>query len=123
MGGGESETESDFEEQDHEDLDSDLAEPIQLDDISGTEFHAELLPEPSVEPLVAKVITQEPDDLSNEALAELEADVDEEALQDLWKPQEEPVVVKMAEKEVEIPVKPPARKLVGEEQFYLEPLD
>lgn len=87
---------------------------IQLvDDTFETEFQPELPAEPSVELPVARPVVKEPD----------EADVDEEALQDLWKPQESAVEVKMAEKEEEILVKPVRKQLVGEEQFYLEPLD
>lgn len=112
--GGGRKAEADFEEVEAEDFSSGLADPIQLlDDTFEVDVQPELPAEPSVELPVARPVVKEPD----------EADVDEEALQDLWKPQEPVVEVKMAEKGDETPVKPVRKQLVGEEQFYLEPLD
>lgn len=99
-----------FEETEAEDLDSDLADPIQLLD---DEFDTAAAP--SYSPIAGggPDSGKEPD----------EADVDEEALKDLWQPSESVVEEKMLEKAPETPVKMPVKRLAGEEQFYLEPLD
>jgi hypothetical protein len=52
-----------------------------------------------------------------------EAEVDEEALKELWKEPEVTISSKTTENSKEVPKKNPGKSGVGEEQFYLEPLD